>query len=260
MNTKLKLSLIAVAILGSQINAQAADSFTMTAGNGSKANTTALFTRPTARVLPITAEYSAHNWTYQFKVKYQRAHVLIGSAAPDLKLVQTENNGDAQLLTGYVVKDSDVAVTYKVPTLLPGKVRVEITGGVEFKNLRASKALVDIQRSYKAQLDFTRKFGALKAKAGLGYEMPEQRPGNDARNSASVYFGGEYDLTNRTSVELYYDVRQGSTKKSLNEAELTAYVNHQLPSKNLSLQGYAFKGMSQDYRNTEVGIALKMSF
>ena len=55
-------------------------------------------------------------------------------------------------------------------------------------------------------------------------------------------------------------MRQSAFKHSPNEAELTAYLNHELPRKNLTLRSYALKGVSQNYGHSELGLALKMSF
>ena len=260
MNTTRKLTLSTLALLGLQFSALADDGFSMTTGNDSKANTPGLFTRPSAEILPINSRYEAQNLVYQFKVNYLRSHATVGSTATDLKLVQSEHNGDVRLLSGYVVSDSVSSVTYKVPKSLPGNVKLDVTGGLQLKNLRAETANVAIQRNYSVQFDFTRKFGAFSAETGVGYKLREKQPGDDFRDSASAYLGGHYDFTNRTSVELYYDLRQSAFKHSPNEAELTAYINHQLPGKNLSLQGYAFKGVSQNYGHAELGVALKMSF
>jgi hypothetical protein len=146
-----------------------------------------------------------------------------------------------------------------VPQMLPGGWLLDVTGALKLINgdlLGRSTSL----KNYSLQLAFTREWGPFTAEVGGGYRLRDHRQEFGYQNSASAYLGGGYQFNHDAKLDMYFDVRQGAQLGAPNEAEVSAYFSHELPAKNLSLQTYAFKGVSRENRDLETGVVLKLRF
>jgi hypothetical protein len=239
--------------------ANAGEGFSMTTGTRDRGSTSDLFVKPDSRILPISASFETERFVYTGTVSYLQINGLRSVPGYDYRWVKSSRNDYGTPLADFVAQDVDTSVTYKVPQTLPGGWNLDVTGGLKIINgdLLNTKAIL---KNYSLQLAFTREFGQFTAETGMGYRLRDNPEGFNYQNSANAYVGGGYQFGPSTKLEMYVDVRQGARLGSANEAEFTAYFSHQLPAKNLSLQTYAFKGLSQENHDLETGVMLKMRF
>lgn len=239
--------------------AYAGAGFSMSTGTDGRSTASDLFVTPDSRILPISASFETERFIYTDTVSYLQLNGLRGVSGYDFRWVKSTSNDSGTPLADFIAKDVDTSLTYKVPHKLPGGLQLDVTGGLKFQNGELLNTTT-LLKSYSLQLAFTREFGKFTAETGMGYRMRDNPAGFNYQNSADAYVGGGYKFSVNTKLEMYVDVRQGTQLGSPNEAEVTAYFSHQLSAKNLSLQAYAFKGMSQENRDMETGLMLKMRF
>ncbi len=255
------LTLSAALILAATSTEQAfaGDGFSMSTGTHDRGSASDLFVKPDSRLLPISASFETEHFVYTGTVSYLQINGLRGMPVYDYHSVKSSRYDYGAPLADFVAKDVDTSITFKVPQTLPGGWNLDVTGGLKIVN----GALLDtntILKNYSLQLAFTREFGAFTAETGVGYRLRDNPEGFNYQNSANAYIGGGYQFSPTTKLEMYVDMRQGAKINSANETEVTAYFSHQLPAKNLSLQAYAFKGVSTENRDLETGLMLKMRF
>jgi hypothetical protein len=257
--TLLKLSAALILAAATAEQANAAEGFSMTTGARDRGSASDLFVKPDSRILPISASFETERFVYTGTVSYLQVNGIRGVPGYDYRWVKSARNDSGTPLADFVAQDVDTSLTYKVPQTLPGGWNLDVTGGLKFINgdLLNTKAIL---KNYSLQLAFTRELGQFSAETGVGYRLRDNPEGFNYQNSANAYVGGGYQFSPSTKLEMYLDVRQGANINSANEAEVTAYFSHQLPAKNLSLQAYAFKGVSQENRDLETGLMLKMRF
>ena len=237
----------------------AAEGFSMTTGSHDRGSSSDLFVNADSRVLPIRASFETERLLYSGTVSYLQVSGLRGVPGDDYRWVKSARDDYGTPLADFVAKDAETSVTYKVPQMLPGGWLLDVTGALKLINgdlLGRSTIL----KNYSLQLAFTREFGLFTAEAGGAYRLRDHRQEFGYQNSASAYVGGGYQFNRDTKLEIYFDVSQGAQLGAPNEAEVTAYFSHHLPAKNLSLQTYAFKGMSRENRDLETGLVLKLRF
>ncbi len=258
--TQALLTLSATLILAAPSGvAIAGEGFSMSTGTRDRSSASDLFVKPDSRILPISASFETEHFVYTGTVSYLQFNGLRGVPGYDYRWVKSARNDSGTPLADFVAQDVDTSLTYKVPQTLAGGWNLDVTAGLKFIN----SDLLDIQtilKNYSLQLAFTRQFGAFTAETGVGYRLRDNPEGFNYQNSANAYVGGGYHFSPSTKLEMFLDVRQGAKINSASEAEITAYFSHQLPAKNLSLQAYAFKGVSQENRELETGLMLKMRF
>ena len=248
--------LLAAATTGAS---NAGEGFSMSTGTRDRSSASDLFVKPDSRILPISASFETERFVYTGTVSYLQVNGLRGVPGYDYRWVKSARNDSGTPLADFLAQDVDTSLTYKVPQTLPGGWNLDVTGGLKFINgdLLNTKTIL---KNYSLQLAFTREFGQFTAETGVGYRLRDNPRGFNYQNGANAYVGGGYQFSPSTKLEIYADVRQGAKLNSANEAEITAYFSHQLPTKNLSLQAYAFKGVSQESRDLETGLMLKMRF
>jgi hypothetical protein len=218
-----------------------------------------LFVKPDSRILPISANYETERLVFSATVSYLQLDGLRGLPGYDFRWAKSSTNDSGTPLADFVVKDFDASVTYKHLSPLPGGWLADVTGALKFQN-GDLLSTATILKSYSLQLSLTREFGKFTAETGAGYRLRDKATGFDYRNSANAYVGGGYQFSANTKLEMYLDIRQGELRASSNEAEITSYLSHKLPAKNLTLHSYAFKGVSRNNRDLETGLMLKLSF
>jgi hypothetical protein len=256
--TPLLFSTIAIALLCTTPS-HADPGFSMTSGTENRSTASDLFVKPDSRILPITARFETERFIYTGTASYLQLNGLRGVPGYDFRRARSTANDYGTPLADFIAKDVDTSITYKVPHALPGGWQLDVTGGLKLQNGELLNT-PSILKSYSAQLAFTREFGNLTAETGVGYRLRGNPAGFNYRNSANAYVGAGYQFGAHTKLEMYLDLRQGASRGSANEAEMTAYFSHDLPAKNLTLQSYAFKGVSQGNRDLETGLMLKMRF
>ena len=254
---KLSAASLAAAIFAGQ--ACAGEGFSMSTGGHDRGSASDLFVKPDSRILPISASFETERFVYTGTISYLQVSGLRGVPGYDYRWVKSARNDYGTPMAEFVAQDVDTSLTFKVPQTLPGGWNLDVTGGLKFINgdLLNTKTIL---KNYSLQLAFAREFGNFTSETGVGYRLRDNPEGFDYQNSANAYVGGGYQFSPSTKLEMYLDVRQGAQIGSANEAEVTAYFSHQLPAKNLSLQAYAFKGVSQENRDLETGLMLKMRF
>ena len=233
--------------------------FSMTSQTDSRNSAGDLFVKPDSRILPISASYETERFIYTGSVSYVQLNGLRGIPGYDFRWAKSGADDYGTPLAEFVVKDVDASVTYKLPLSQTGGWLLDFTSALKFQNADLLSTPT-ILKSYSLQLGFTREFGKVSAEAGVGYRLRDNPTGFNYRNSANAYVGGGYQFNADTKLEMYLDVRQGALRTSPNEAEMTTYLSHQLPTKNLTLQSYAFKGVSPNNRDLETGLMLRMRF
>lgn len=259
IQTLLKLSIIGGLTVRLIAPCFAGEGFSMATGTYDRASASDLFVKPDSRILPISVSFESERFILSGTVSYLQLNGLRGVPGYDYRWVKSSRNDLGTPLADFVAKDVETSITYKVPQTLPGGWNLDVTGGVKFIN----GELLDtptILKNYSLQLAFTREFGKFTAETGAGYRLRDNPEGFHYQNSLNAYVGGGYHFSPSTKIEMYIDVRQGAVDGSRNEAEITTYFSHQLPTKNLSLQTYAFKGVSAANRDLETGLMLKMRF
>ncbi len=254
---KIGTALLAISTFTSQ--AIAGEGFKMSTGTPDRNGASDLFVKLDSRILPISASFETERFIYTGTVSYLQVNGIRGVPQYDHRWVKSTRNDYGTPLADFVAKEVDTSITYKVPQTLPGGWNLDVSGGLKVLNneLLTTKAIL---KNYSLQLAFTRELGKFTAETGIGYRLRDNPDGFDYQNSANVYVGGGYQFSASTKLEMYLDMRQGAKINSADEAEVTAYFSHQLPAKNLSLQAYAFKGVSQENRDLETGLMLKMRF
>ena len=254
---KLSAALLFATTIAGQANA--GEGFSVTTGARDRSSASDLFVTPDSRILPISASFETEHFVYTGTVSYLQVNGLRGVPDYDYRWVKSARNDSGTPLADFVAQDVDTSLTYKVRQTLQGGWSLDVTCGLRFINgdLLNTKAIL---KNYSLQLAFTREFGQFTAETGMGYRLRDNPEGFNYQSSANGYVGGGYQFSLSTKVEMYLDVRQAAKINSSNEAEVTAYFSHQLPTKNLSLQTYAFKGLSQQNHNLETGLMLKMRF
>ena len=237
----------------------AGEGFSMITGTRDRSSASDLFVKPDSRILPISVSFETERFMYTATVSYVQVNGLRGMPGYDYRWVKSARSDYGTPLADFIAQDVDTSLTYKVPQVLPGGWQLDVTGGMKFINgdLLGTSAIL---KNYSLQFAFTREFGKFTAETGLGYRLRNNPAGFNYQNSANAYIGGGYQFNRGSKLEMYLDVRQGAERASANEAEITAYFSHDLPAKNLTLQSYAFKGVSQNNRDLETGLLLKLRF
>ena len=237
----------------------AGEGFSMTTGTHDRGSASDLFVKPDSRILPISASFENEHFVYSGTVAYLQLNGLRGVPGYDYRWVKSARSDLDTPLADFIAKDVDTSITYKVPPKLPGGWNLDVTGALKLINGELLNTPT-VLKNYSLQLAFTREYGKFTAETGVGYRLRDNPPDFDYQNSANAYIGGGYQFSPSTKIEMYFDARQGAYSRSPNEAEITTYFSRQLPAKNLSLQAYAFKGLTESNRDVETGLMLKMRF
>ena len=252
-------TLLGTSLIGGSACAGANERFSMTTSTYERNSSPDLFSAPDSRILPLSARFETERLVLSGTVSYLQLNGLRGMPPSyDYRWVKSARDDFGAPLAHFVARDGEASITYKVPQTFAGW-KLDVTSALKLINGDSSHFSA-MRKNYSLQLDFVRELGRFTAEVGTGYRLRENKLGSNFRNGASAYIGGGYQFNPSTKLEMYFDARQGARIGAPNEAEYSAYLSHQLPAKNLSLQAYAFKGLSQAHRNAETGLTLQLRF
>ena len=155
------------------------------------------------------------------------------------------------------IGDIVVAVVYKA---VDNKgLLVDLTGKIKFATASESKGLGSGKNDYAAQIEAEQAIGKGYLNGGIGYKWLGDPAGVDLRNVVYGTVGGGFKPTADTTVGISYDQAQAARRGNEAPREVSLYASQRL-TKNMKLNGYLFKGLSDSTPDWGAGVGLAYNF
>jgi len=219
--------------------------------------------------IPVTAKYTAGNWTYKASLPWLRVsgdpNVL-----PGLGVVRNGNphgRGRRNVVVGAPatpiqsgtasgIGDLRLAATYSFDTGSP--LGVDVTGNVKIATADADKGLGTGANDYGVAVDLYRDFSGTTVFGGLGYTQLGNTRFVDVKGVGNANIGASWKVGGG-SLGAMYDYRQAASRIGDPRSEVTGFYSF-APAAASKLQVYASAGLSNGSPDWGGGVSYTHGF
>lgn len=137
--------------------------------------------------------------------------------------------------------------------------QVDVTGKIKFATASDTKGLGSGKNDYAVQVEVEQSVGKGFVNGGVGYKWLGDPVGISLRNVVYGSIGGGFKPTGDTTVGLSYDYSQAARSGGTAPQEVSLYASQRV-TKNIKLNGYLFKGLSDSSPDWGAGVNVGYTF
>lgn len=153
--------------------------------------------------------------------------------------------------------DIVAAITYNA--LDAGGLILDVTGKIKFPTGSESRGLGNGKTDYALLIEAEQAIGKGFVNGGIGHKWLGDPAGVSLRDPWFGAIGGGFKPSSSSTVGISYDYTQSSRSGGTAGQELSLYASQRL-SKNIKLNGYIFKGLSDSSPDLGAGVSLGYNF